>query len=119
VNQEHVRIRDANDTSFRVRVHLSENKSKNGDWRALDFGCIKYTTGETAEVEAEGTWFDRNAFLCVRNQYGALECGIRLDSIRGFLGINDDGTGEIYQSWVVSLVPGACTWMFEDDSSLG
>lgn len=79
--------------------------SPRGSWRSIDKGYICVNSGATVEVFPE-FFGDSNVFLL--NTAGVW--GIRLDKFGGYTGVNDEGSGEVVQPWVLSLTPGTISW---------
>ncbi|HLJ49242.1 MAG TPA: hypothetical protein VKU01_24685 [Bryobacteraceae bacterium] len=104
-----LRIGDTKGLSFRIKLEIGLNKYLIGKWHALDLGAVKYDKGVTAGRDTAGTWFDQDLWICNDKS----EICIRLDDYEGWLGPNDDGTGEVLQHCCLTLTPGKVTWVWE------
>lgn len=108
-----VQIGDGSGNSFNIIVEYGYFAGS-GSWRTNGgLGYLKYTSG-IAQEASMSLASDLNIYL-----YGtggvAAGWGIRLDSYESaFSGTNDAGTGEVVQSWVLQLTPGAISWALAD-----
>jgi hypothetical protein len=107
-----VQIGDGSGNSFKISVTMGY-LSRYGSWRALDLGYLRYTSGIAWDFKA-GWTDDLTLYLYGTGGVDA-GWGVRLDQYEGALsGVNDGGTGEVAQPWVLQLTPGAVSWALAD-----
>ncbi len=99
-------IGDSDGNSFKISIVVPFIHSSGGSWRAIDKGFIRYISGKT-NPWGNNTWNnDQNLQLLSSDETS----GMQLDIYRDAFGLNDEGTGEVVQPWVLSLKPGKITW---------
>lgn len=105
-------IKDDFGKSFKVAVSLGWVGFSIGTWRSLDNGSISVPFGTVKTGASQGTLTSQHIYLSRNTQ--DTYWGIRLNDFRDVLGINDQGMGEIADSWAISLRPNRISWMIVD-----
>jgi hypothetical protein len=103
-----VEIGDEKGNSFKISVSTitTFGKFSTGSWRTIDKGYIRYNSGTVGKKISNGEFCVEHLLLCTNdNTYG-----IQLNDFENIWGANDEGTGFIKQSWVLSFEPGRISW---------
>jgi hypothetical protein len=108
-----VQIGDGSGNSFNIIIEYGYFASS-GSWRTNgNTGYLMYTSGIAVEAAMRAT-SNVNIYLYGTGGVDA-GYGIRLDSYESpFSGVNDAGTGDVAQAWVLQLSPGAISWALAD-----
>ena len=98
-------IGDSDGNSFKISIVVPFIHSSGGSWRAIGKGFIRYISGKT-EPYYKNMFADEKLHLLSSDGTS----GMHLDVYRDAFGLNDEGTGQVHQQWVLSLKPGKITW---------
>ena len=102
-----VEIGDEYGKSFKVSVEIDYvGVRREGTWRALDKGFIRYNSGRAKKQQIDGTITTTELVLVsFENTWG-----IRFDIWDDIWGVKDQGKGVILQPWVLGIDPGPISW---------
>jgi hypothetical protein len=104
-NKFMVRIIDTDGSSVRVSLAFSLT-GLDGDWKTIDKGFIRHESGQNSMAESIGKLTSYHLDF----NTSADKCGIRLYDWQDILGINDGGSGILFQQWGLALKPGRISW---------
>jgi len=106
-----VEIGDSDGNSFQISVNIGYvGVHTEGSWRSIDKGWIRYNSGMIKKEQTAGhTITETNLNLLGPGGIDA-GWGIKLNTWDDIGGVNDQGTGEIVQGWVLNAKPGRITW---------
>jgi hypothetical protein len=85
-------------------------KQTPGNWRVLEHGFIRYSSGKVLSNNTGADASTRDIFLL--NMDGTW--GTQLWDYEDALGVNDQGQGSITQPWVMGFLPGKFSWVLID-----
>ena len=99
-----VRVMDMEGTSFRMGLSFAI-KGFDAIWQTTDKGFIRYNSGQTSYTSSTGTFTGYHLHFNYNDDWG-----IRFNDWFDILGINSEGSGWLYQSWVIAIKPGRISW---------
>jgi hypothetical protein len=105
-----VEIGDVAGNSFKISVNIGyTGVHTEGSWRSLDKGWIRYNSGIAKKYQVDGTISEADLRLFGTDGFDG-GYGIVLYKWDDIGGTNDQGTGMLYQPWVLNAKPGKISW---------
>ena len=102
-----VKIIDSKDRYIKLSVAV-DNFGKGGSWQSMDKGGIRYVSGPVKQFKPFIVGTDWDVFLFADGYWG-----IKLSTFLTHCTANYDGTGWLFQRWVLGLTPGAIYWQMD------
>jgi len=104
-NKFMVRIVDRDGSSCRISLAFDVT-GLGGDWNTIDKGFIRHESGKNSFADSIGTL---TSFHLDFNS-SKDNCGIRFYDWHDILGVNEGGSGILFQQWGLALKPGRLSW---------
>ena len=109
-----VELGDNDGNSFKISINIGySGVNTEGSWRVLDKGSIRFNSGVAKKSMTKGTLTGADLYLYGTDGFGA-GWGIRFDAWDDIGGVNDEGTGQLMQAWVLNEKPGKVSWALAD-----